>query len=236
MLGPVHKWAQNRLILAIFLPLLTYRSFPCFSWNPLFAPALLLGQYLHCPPCLECEEAEQVRKELTQAFKCANCFTDCFIDCKEAVLGLARVTSPLPACGFSVSSTPLAGTWAVQHFLEWLCAGWWRTVPGGAWEKRSWPFWKETTAFFWRTSWQRWCQEAMTLPVAGLPPWAFSHHPVSSCPVPPLHILLLPEHLSWGHPSLTSKEARTPWQARSGCHDHTIMTSPVGKISVGSFL
>lgn len=133
MLGPVHNWAQNRLILAIVLPFLAYRSFPCCSWNPLFAPALLLGHYLHWSPCPECEEAVQVRKlERTQALNCTNCFTDCFADCKETLPGLARLTSPLPACGFSVSSTPLAGTRAVQDFLEWLCAGWWRPVPGGA--------------------------------------------------------------------------------------------------------
>lgn len=37
----------------------------------------------------------------------------------------------------------------------------------------------------------------------------------------PLHILSLPEPLSWAHPFVNSREAGTPWQARSSCHGHT---------------
>jgi len=83
---------------------------------------------------------------------------------------------------------------------------------------------------------------AVTVPKASPPPCAlFPNQPLwaldllpplvlhSPCvcfyPVPPLHILLLPEPLAWAHASLTSMEAGTPWQVRSGCHGHIAMTT-----------
>lgn len=77
--------------------------------------------------------------------KCLNCF----IDCKEAVISLVVLIPCFPACQFSASSTPRLGTWALQNFLEWLCAIWWRGVPWGSLGENIVALLERDHSFFW---------------------------------------------------------------------------------------